>query len=177
MQARLRVLASAGALAAASLVGRGAGAYVRAVSDAGAPLYWSSSCETVTIYLNGFTAMTPDEVAKSIAGAAAAWGPDAVTCPGAAGDGGGSHPYFEIIPALSTGGAVPDVADDGKNSIIFEPTTWDEYDGAIAVTSHFREADGQIVDTDIKINATRTDSGVGQPRPRRDAYRARNRPD
>ena len=57
----------------------------------------------MTIYLNGFTAMTPDEVAKSIGAAAAAWGPDSVTCPGD----GGDHPYFEILPQLASGGRGP----------------------------------------------------------------------
>jgi hypothetical protein len=155
MPARLRILAFAGALAAVSLVARGAGAYVQAVSDAGAPLYWSSSCETVTIYLNGFTAMTPDEVAKSIAGAAAAWGPDIVTCPAAVGDGGEGHPYFEIIPELSTGGAVPGVARDGKNSIIFQTTDWGTNPPeALAFTSVWKEPNGRIFDADIEINAT-----------------------
>ena len=155
MRRRVRSVTFAGALFAASLVARGADAYVRATSDAGKPLSWSSSCETVTIYLNGFTAMTPDEVAKSIAGAAAAWGPDEVTCPAATGDGGSGHPYFQILPALSSGGSVPGFGHpDGKNSIVFQTTNWDEDAAAVAVTSVFKEPSGNIVEADIEINAT-----------------------
>jgi MYXO-CTERM domain-containing protein len=155
MRGRVRSVTFAGTLIAASLVARGANAYVRAVSDAGYPLSWSSSCETVTIYLNGFTAMTPDEVAKSIAGAAAAWGPDEVTCPATTGDGSSGHPYFQILPALSSGGAVPEFGkNDGKNSIIFQTTSWDEDPAAVAVTSVLKEPSGNIVDADIEINAT-----------------------
>jgi hypothetical protein len=154
MRTGVRSFAFIGVLIAVSLVARGAAAYVRALSDAGYPLPWSSSCEAVTIYLNGFTEMTPDEVAKSIAGAAAAWGPEQVTCPAATGDGGSGHPYFEILPALSSGGSVPRVGIDGKNSIIFQTTTWDEDPAAVAVTTVFKEPSGNIVDADIEINAT-----------------------
>jgi MYXO-CTERM domain-containing protein len=131
-------------------------AYVRAINDYGAAFYWPSSCATVTIYLNGFTMMTADEVAKSIAAAAHAWSPSEVTCPGPSGDAGSTHPYFEIIPSLSTGGPVPEVAYDGKNSIIFQTSTWTDDDVIIAATSHFSTPDGAIVDTDIQINAVST---------------------
>jgi MYXO-CTERM domain-containing protein len=157
MRGRLRSLIFAGALTVVILTGRGAGAYVQAVSDSGnLPLSWSSSCETVTIYLNGFTAMTPDEVAKSIGGAAAAWGPDAVTCPATIGDGGAGHPYFEILPQLSTSGAAPGVAPDRKNVIVFETATWDPSlsPEALAFTSVWKEPSGNIIDADIEINAT-----------------------
>jgi MYXO-CTERM domain-containing protein len=128
-------------------------AYVRAINDYGAAFYWPSSCATVTIYLNGFTMMTADEVAKSIAAAAHAWSPSEVTCPGPSGDAGSTHPYFEIIPSLSTGGPVPKAVYDGKNSIIFQTSTWDHYSEAVALTSHYSTPDGAIVDTDIEINA------------------------
>jgi len=149
----------AGVLGAASLSARTAQAYVRSVSDAGDPLYWSSSCETVTIYLNGFSAMTPDEVAKSIGAAAAAWGPDSVTCPADAGDGGNGHPYFEILPQLATSGSAPAVGNDGKNSIIFQPKTWDPLVSpeALAFTRVSKEPSGNIVDADIEIYATNPD--------------------
>jgi MYXO-CTERM domain-containing protein len=142
-------------LLSAALPARTAEAYVRSVSDAGYPLKWFSSCETVTIYLNGFSAMTPDEVAKSIGAAAAAWGPDSVTCPADVGDGGNGHPYFEILPQMATGGSVPAVGNDGKNSIIFQTTTWDPTISpeALAFTQVFKEPNGHIVDADIEINA------------------------
>lgn len=154
-----RVLSTAVLLLAASLSARPARAYVRSVSQPvsgqpGSQLYWSSSCETVTVYLNGFTAMTPDEVAKSIGGAAAAWGPDSVICPAATGDGGNGHPYFEILPQLATGGSAPAAGNDGKNSIIFETTSsLDLGPEVLAFTSVSKEPNGHIVDADIEINA------------------------
>jgi hypothetical protein len=142
------------ALTAVALLASPAQAYVREVNDkTGMPLYWPTSCAAVTIYLNGFSMMTPDEVSKSIAAAAHAWSAEAVTCPGGAGDAGSGHPYFEIVPALSTGGAVAADAYDGKNSIIFETKTWSEDASFIAFTTHFSAPDGAILDTDIEINA------------------------
>lgn len=163
LKMRIRLAIVALAVGAPILVGpsRPAQAYVRGVSDEGAPLYWSSSCAAVTIYLNGFSMMTPDEVGKSIAAAAHAWSPAEVTCPGPVGsadaggaaDAGGGHPYFEIVPSLSTGGPAPSVAYDGKNSIIFQTTVWPEAAEFIALTTHFSRPDGEILDTDIEINA------------------------
>jgi len=153
MRARLRPFALVPVILAAWLAPRAAAAFVRGVSDAGAQLYWSSSCETATIYLNGFSQMTPDEVAKSVGAAAAAWGPDQVTCPS---DVGGGHPYFEIIPELATGASVPAVGIDGKNAIIIEPTNWDPNipSEVLAYTTTFKQPNGSIVEADIAINAT-----------------------
>src|SRR4051794_7514604 len=154
MRGHTRLLITATALIAASAPAGGAQAYVRSVSNEQNQLYWLSSCETVTIHLNGFTAMTPDEVAKSIGAAAAAWGPDSVTCPAAAGDGGNGHPYFEILPQLATGGSVPDIVhQDGRNSIVFETTTWDGPSDGFAYTSVKKEPGGRIIEADIAINA------------------------
>jgi MYXO-CTERM domain-containing protein len=150
-------IALAASVLASPFLARPAQAYVRTLSDSGAPLYWPSSCAAVTIYLNGFSLiaadamMTSDEVAKSIAAAAHAWSADQVTCPGPDGDAGSGHPYFEIVPALATGGSVPGIANDGKNSIVF-PTVWTDDPEAIAFTSHFSRPDGEIVDTDMEIN-------------------------
>ncbi len=154
MRARIATALVAAALAS-TLPARPAAAYVRGVSDNGAPLYWASSCAAVTIYLNGFSMMTSDEVAKSIAAAAHAWSPSEVTCPGPDGDAGTGHPYFEIVPSMSTGGPVPGIGYDGKNSIVFETTDWPADLGpeVIAFTYHSSRPDGEIVDTDIDINA------------------------
>ena len=155
MRGRARLLIAAAVLIAASVSARAAQAYVRSVSNVQKQLKWSSSCETVTIYLNGFTAMTPDEVAKSIGAAAAAWGPDSVTCPAEMGDGGNGHPYFEILPQLATGGSVPDITHpDGKNSIVFETTNWDGPPDAFAYTAVSKEPGGRIIEADIAINAS-----------------------
>jgi MYXO-CTERM domain-containing protein len=159
MGARRRLLSFALALCTLTALARPAAAYFRSVtssSTATSPVYlkWQSSCETVTIYLNGFSDMTSDEVAKSIAAAAAAWGPDQVTCLASGSDSGIGSPYFQIIPQLSTGGAVPDAVNDGKNSIIFKTTDWGEYSEALAFTKVWKEPSGKIVDADIEINAT-----------------------
>jgi MYXO-CTERM domain-containing protein len=155
MRRPLPALVIAGGLIAASLSSRRAEAYVRSVNSEQLPLRWSSSCETVTIYLNGFTAMTPDEVAKSIGGAAAAWGPDSVTCPADVGDGGNGHPYFEILPQLATGGSAPAAGTVGQNSIVFQTTAWDAdvSPEALAFTRVARAPSGQIVDAVVEINA------------------------
>jgi hypothetical protein len=156
MGVRRRLLPFALALCTLPALARPAAAYVRSVTSDPTnpvPLYWTSSCETVTIYLNGLTAMTPDEVAKSIGAAAAAWGPDQVSCLGQTGDASIGHPYFQIIPQLSTGGAVPVVKNDGKNSIIFRTTDWDAGPEVLASTTVFREPSGKIVDADTEINA------------------------
>ncbi len=162
MGPRHRLLPLVLALCALPALERPAQAYVRSVSmnGMGPPLYRLSSCETMTIYLNGFSDLTSDEVAKSIGAAAAAWGPDQVTCPSATSDAGKGHPYFQIIPQLATGGAVPGlVGQDGKNSIIFVTSASDwEMIGApadaLAFTSVYKEPDGRIVEADIDINAT-----------------------
>jgi MYXO-CTERM domain-containing protein len=151
MRARIAISLAIAALTAPLFV-RPAQAYVRALSASGVPVYWPSSCAAVTIYLNGFS-MTSDEVAKSISAAAHAWSPSEVTCPGPNGDGGTNHPYFEIVPSLSTGGSVPEIAPDSKNSIIFQTGVWPEDPDFIAYTQHFTGPDGAIVDTDIEINA------------------------
>jgi MYXO-CTERM domain-containing protein len=165
MGARPRLLPLVLALCALPALERPAQAYVRSVTAADPqtgqrrPLYWSSSCETATIYLSGFSDMTSDEVAKSIAAAAAAWGPDQVTCPSTTSDAGNGHPYFQIIPQLSTGGAAPGVQNDSKNTISFVTSASDWAKSlapaeALAFTSVWREHDGRIVDADIEINAT-----------------------
>ena len=161
MFVRRRLVSFALALCTLLALARPAAAYFQSITDStGYPLAWSSSCETVTIYLNGFTGMTSDEVAKSIAAAAAAWGPDQVTCPSPSGDGGKGHPYFQILPQLSTGGAVPDVSSkmqDGKNSIVFVTSDWAgktlASEEALAYTAVFKEPSGKIVEADIAINA------------------------
>lgn len=165
MGAWRRLLPFALALYTLLAFARPAGAYFRSITKDSTPtnqvnLYWPSSCETVTVYLNGFTGMTSDEVVKSIGAAAAAWGPDQVTCPSQSGDAGSGHPFFQIIPQLSRGGAVPDVSSnkpDGKNSIVFVTSDWTGKTmvsiEALAYTTVFRDQSGKIVEADIAINA------------------------
>jgi MYXO-CTERM domain-containing protein len=153
-----RAAAAAIALALAVAAAPPARAYVREVSDQPPhlPVYWASPCVVATIYMNGFTEMSSDEVAKSIGAAAQAWSPDTVTCPGTGSDVASGHPSFEIITQMSTGGPVPalDGGADGKNSIIFRTTDWIlEKPEAIALTSRNTDPSGRIFDADIEINA------------------------
>ena len=90
--ARLSVLAAA-ALALASAPAWG---FVRKKTDGGLDEYWQPNCIQLSVYINDFSAMTRDEIAKSISAAAHTWSPTAVTCPD-----GTSHPFFEIVPSLA----------------------------------------------------------------------------
>jgi hypothetical protein len=152
-----RFLVSAPALVGALSVvaaSPAAHAYVRAKTADGIPVYWTTSCASVTIYLNGFSMMSRDEVAKSLGAAAHAWSPDAVTC--TAGDGSLSHQYFEIVPSLAADGAVPPaVGPDGHNIVVFHLDDWpvDFSANALAVTSLTKKRDGRILDADVEINA------------------------
>jgi len=137
-------------------------AYVRARAAQSPQLtFWDAGCQVVTIYLNGFTEMSSDEVAKSIAAAAHAWSPDAVTCPDATGDGGtgSGHPTFEIITQMGSGPA-PSKGADGINAVIFRPDQWPAvYLDAIAVTSRNTDSSGRIFDADIEVNASTNQYG------------------
>jgi hypothetical protein len=146
------------ALVVAALVALGAGpawGFVRDKTKDGVPIYWNASCATATVYLNGFSMMTRDEVAKSIAAAAHAWSPSEVDC--SAGDGGVGPPSFEIVPTLAPPGAVPPpVGQDGQNIVVFKTDSWDDTVhilGALAVTSVLKKSDGRILDADMEINA------------------------
>jgi hypothetical protein len=126
-------------------------AYVRYKTvDQNMPFYWRASCVPVTVYTNGFTQMTSDEVAKAVSAAAHTWSPDDVTCAD-----GVTHPFLEIVPTLSVGGgAAPAAKYDARNVIIFQNDTWDHQGDALALTTVLAKGDGRIVDADIEINAT-----------------------
>ncbi|MFL5303920.1 MAG: MYXO-CTERM sorting domain-containing protein [Polyangia bacterium] len=153
----MRRAAAFGALVSVLMAPAASRAYVRArAAQSPLPTFWDAGCQVVTIYLNGFTAMSADEVAKSIAAAAHAWSPDAVTCPGSTGDGGtgAGHPSFEIITQMSSSGPAPSKGADGINAVIFHTDQWPAtYGDAIAVTSRNTDPSGRIFDADIEINA------------------------
>jgi hypothetical protein len=140
-----------------AMVGAGAGprawAFTREKTDDGIPAYWTTSCVTATVYLNGFSMMTPDAVAKSIGAAAHAWSPSMVTCAGTT----VTHPYLEVVPGMAPPGAVPPpVANDARNIVIFRTEGWNDMlhpDAAVAITSLTKKRDGRILDADIEINA------------------------
>jgi hypothetical protein len=133
-----------------------ANAYVRRLTDGGIPEYWQKSCVPITVYLNGFSMMTRDEVAKSVAAAAHIWGPDAVTCAD------GSHPYLEIDIAVDPDpNATAVVADDARNSLIIETRSWPHEPDALSITSAFAKDDGRILDADIQLNAVPSPAGRG----------------
>jgi hypothetical protein len=155
---RLRGTATTVLLAAAALAEGSARGFVRYKTDGGKPFYWPDSCVAVTIYLNGFSQMRPDEVAKSVAAAAHTWSPDQVTCPDTT-----SHPYFEIVPSLAASATgAPPAAYDARNSLIFRTDSWTmsgkpggkAYSpAALAITSVFAKPDGHVVDADVEVNA------------------------
>jgi len=132
--------------------------YVRKKTDAGIDEYWQLTCIPLTVYLNGFTDMTRDEVAKSIGAAAHTWSPSAVTCAD-----GVSHPFLEIVTSMAPADAIPPTpAYDGRNTLLFytpsRPYPPSEMSGigisTVALTSTWARADGHIVDADVRINAT-----------------------
>lgn len=150
------------ALAGVALAPASAGAYVRALTK-GAPAkqtLWLQSCVPVTIYPADFASrsgLSDTSIVKSVAGAAHAWSPDAVTCPD-----GTSHPFIEIVPSLAPeGAAAPSVGDDARNVVVFRTEHW-TLDGTISGTALDPEAlaftlvtsrpDGHIVDADILVN-------------------------
>jgi MYXO-CTERM domain-containing protein len=126
-----------------------AAAFVRKTSGIGVPERWPQSCVPITVYLNGYTALTRDEVAKSVAAAARAWGPDAVTCDD------GLPPYLELVTMMADeGAAAPAVAYDTHNSVVFETDGWSGSDPLeVAVTYTFTQPGGRIVDADLRVNA------------------------
>jgi hypothetical protein len=157
-----------GALAVVSLalLPGTARAYVRTLTKGTPtmPLLWKQTCVPVTIFVGDFEAkarMPESSIVKSVAGAARAWGPDAVTCPD-----GVSHPFIEIVPTLApASSAMPAIADDARNVVVFRTDNW-TLDGtpggtplneALAYTLVTSRGPGNIVDADILVNGvTRT---------------------
>ncbi|HXU03909.1 MAG TPA: MYXO-CTERM sorting domain-containing protein [Polyangia bacterium] len=149
--ARLSLLTTV-ALAISSAPASG---YVRKRTDGGIGEYWQNSCIPLAVYVNDFSQMSRDEIAKSVSAAAHTWSPTAVTCPD-----GTTHPFLEIVPTLAHAGtAAPRPAYDGHNTLQFytadHPYPENSAFGAstIALTSVFARADGHIVDADVQINA------------------------
>jgi MYXO-CTERM domain-containing protein len=131
--------------------------YVRKKTDGGIDQYWQLSCVPLTVYLNTFTQMTRDEVAKSVSAAAHTWSPTAVTCAD-----GVSHPFLEIVASMAPDDAIPPTpAYDGRNTLLFytpsRPYPPPEISGitssTVALTATWARADGNIVDADVRINA------------------------
>lgn len=157
------VMTALGSLAALLAAAAPAHAYVRYRTEQGRPFRWETSCEEITVYVNGFQQMTAHEVAKSVAAAAHAWSGDVVLCGGGASD----RPYLEIVPTMATlqpgaGAPPPKAMYDAHNSLIFRTDVWGMSGNpdkpyapqALAITSVFAKPDGHIVDADIEINAT-----------------------
>lgn len=152
-----RHLARVGLLAAAAvaIVSAPAWGYVRKKTDGGIDEYWQQNCIQLSVYINDFSGMTRDEIAKSVSAAAHTWSPTAVTCLD-----GVSHPFFEIAPSLAPAGTrAPRPAYDGHNTLQFYtvnspyPDTSNIGSSTIALTSVWARADGHIVDADIQVNA------------------------
>ena len=71
--------------------------------------------------------------------------------------GGATHPSFEILPQLATGGSGSADPLDGKNSIVFDTMAPGLGPEVLASTSVAKGPDGHIIDADIEINATSPD--------------------
>jgi hypothetical protein len=149
------------AIALLALAPGTARAYVRTFTKGtpARPLLWQQTCVPVTIYVGDFEAkarITETSIVKSVAGAAHAWGPDAVTCPD-----GVSHPFIEIVPTLAPASApAPAIADDSRNVVVFRTESWslngtaeeDPLKDALAYTIVTARGPGNIVDADILVN-------------------------
>ena len=124
-------------------------------TTATSPEYWQASCIPVTVYPNGFTDMTRDEVAKSIGAAAHTWSPARGHLPRRR-----SHPFLEIVTSIAPADELPPAP----------AVRWTQHAGvlsltvpgcedsgisirAVALTSTWSRADGHIVDADVRINA------------------------
>lgn len=143
------------ALAVLGLTASPASAYVRKQNDAGIAEYWQVNCIPVTVYMNGYTGMTRDEVAKSIAAAAHTWSPSAVTC-----SDGVSHPFLEVVPTMADANATPPVPGyDFQSTVLFYTADrpYPENSGlgpeVVALTAAWARGDGHIVDADVRLNA------------------------
>jgi hypothetical protein len=121
-------------------------AYVRGVTqNEQSPLFWPSNCALVTVYTNGYAGLGRDEIAKSVAAAAQAWGPS-VSCPS------GGPPSFEIVVAMAPDGAKGAAAKDLNNVVVFTEAGWPYQADALALTTHYADHAGRIIGTDIEIN-------------------------
>jgi MYXO-CTERM domain-containing protein len=128
-------------------------AYVQNRNDSQKPEYWQASCVSVTVYTNGFSMLTRDEIAKSIGAAAQAWSPSAVDCAE------GGHPSIEIVPSMAGDNTrAPAFGYDAHNTVFFVSEGWPvDLVSAVAITSVFTRSDGRIVDVDMRINAEWSD--------------------
>lgn len=145
-----------------------ASAFVRSVNQFQMPKYWTQSCVVADIVTNGFGDLTRDEVGKSVAAAAYAWGPSVVDCPVNAA--GASGPVsMDIIVNLASPDTVGRAAVDSKNQVIFETSEWDYDAQALALTVTTTDPSGRIVDADILVNVVsgmtfaNLDPGIAPP--------------
>jgi len=142
--------------AAAALLGRPAGAYVRYTSASGKMFMWPQSCVAVTAFPNDLIGMmTHAEILGAVDAAAATWSSASDSCT-----------YLNIMVSSSSD-ATPRALNDGRNNVIFRTADWckltdkgvcDEnvpYDpAALALTSvSASTSSGIIRDADIEVNA------------------------
>src|SRR5262249_38151259 len=148
------LLVAATALSALLMRGTPAWAYVQyqVMDDNGDPtgifFHWNQSCVPVTAYPDGFTDMTPAQVALAATSAADAWSRAERTCT-----------FLDIQVSMSGDKARP-AASDAFNVLVFkrqwcDPAHFSACEpSALAVTSVWaNKRTGVIHDGDIEVNA------------------------
>jgi Metallo-peptidase family M12 len=149
------MLAAAGVASAAVLVCRPASAYVRYKTEGGSGFFWAVATVPITTYPDDFSepTMSTDQVIGAVMGAASAWSFGQNPCT-----------YLNLQVGVSTE-PTPVPANDGHNTLVFRSNSWcglaadgtctTDYDpSALAVTTDTAsKKSGQIVDSDIEINA------------------------
>jgi Metallo-peptidase family M12 len=120
--------------------------YVRVLSSTGNPMSWYTSCVAFSAYAEGLLGPTVEQFGGAVTAAAQSWSrqdPTLAACT-----------YLDLQVALIAA-TVPALSAkfDQVNSVVFVGQNWPADRSALAQTLVFSRASGQIVDTDIEINA------------------------
>ena len=143
-------------MAAAAAVALGAlpvQAYVRTITDMGAPVHWPRHCVTILLHAASVPEkLSTDTFVAAARAAAGAWSKDALSC---------TDLNLQIQVSPNTSMAV--VRNDGQNNMVFRTKEWCKeprrtgepcYDSAaLAITTVFAlQVDGMILDSDVELN-------------------------
>jgi hypothetical protein len=133
-------------------------AYVRAVADSGAPLWWKTTCIRMDMALaTAPPSLSAEQFFQAGVAAAEVWSHGALAC-------------TSINLTVAKGGSEAEITGlDGRNVIVFRQDVWCEHpvpddpsarycypSNALAVTTVFKsKTTGEIVDADMELNAVR----------------------